>query len=45
MMRHIYSPKRYYQRLKPFFREYKPRQIETPQNFEHILALFRSNNI
>lgn len=42
ILRHIYSPKHYYQRLKTFFREYKPRQIETPQNFEHILALFRS---
>jgi len=42
IMHYIYSPKHYYQRLKNFFREYQPRQIETPQNFEHILALFRS---
>ena len=42
IMRHIYSPKHYYQRLKTFFREYKPQKVETPQNFEHILALFRS---
>lgn len=42
ILRYIYSPKHYYQRLKTFFREYKPQKTETPQNFEHILALFRS---
>ncbi len=42
ILHHIYSPKHYYQRLKTFLCEYKPRKTETPQNFEHILALFRS---
>ncbi|MCF6159274.1 MAG: DUF4070 domain-containing protein [wastewater metagenome] len=42
ILRQIYSPKQYYQRVKTFLREYKPFKAETPQNLEHILALFRS---
>jgi radical SAM superfamily enzyme YgiQ (UPF0313 family) len=42
IMGHIYSPKHYYQRVRTFLQEYKPLKAETPQNFEHILALFRS---
>ena len=38
----IYSPRHFYHRLKSFFREYKSQKTETPQNFEHIPALFRS---
>jgi radical SAM superfamily enzyme YgiQ (UPF0313 family) len=42
IMRHIYSPKHYYQRIKTFLREYKPPKIKAPLDFEYILAFFRS---
>jgi len=42
IMRHIYSPKLYYQRIKTFLREYKPTGIKNPLNFQRFLALFRS---
>jgi radical SAM superfamily enzyme YgiQ (UPF0313 family) len=42
IMRHIYSPEHYTQRVKTFLREYKPPKIKTPLDFEYILAFFRS---
>ncbi len=42
LMRHIYSPKHYYQRVKTFLREYKPPKIKAPLDFEYLLAFFRS---
>ena len=42
IMRHIYSPRHYYQRVKTFLREYKPPKIKTPLDFEYIRAFFRS---
>jgi radical SAM superfamily enzyme YgiQ (UPF0313 family) len=43
IMRHIYSPKLYYQRIKTFLREYKATRIHNPLDFQHFLALFRSS--
>ena len=42
IMRHIYSPDHYYQRVKTFLREYKLPKVKVPLNFENILAFFRS---
>ena len=42
IMRHIYSPRHYYQRVKTFLGEYKPPKIKAPPDFEYILAFFRS---
>jgi radical SAM superfamily enzyme YgiQ (UPF0313 family) len=42
ILRHIYSPEFYYQRVKTFLREYKSPEIKAPLDFQHILAFFRS---
>jgi radical SAM superfamily enzyme YgiQ (UPF0313 family) len=42
ILRHIYSPEHYYQRVKTFLREYKSPEIEAPLDVQHILAFFRS---
>jgi radical SAM superfamily enzyme YgiQ (UPF0313 family) len=42
ILRHIYSPEHYYQRVKTFLREYKPPEIDTQLDVQHILAFFRS---
>jgi radical SAM superfamily enzyme YgiQ (UPF0313 family) len=42
ILRHIYSPEFYYQRVKTFLREYKSPQIKAPLDFQHVLAFFRS---
>jgi hypothetical protein len=42
-MRHIYSHRYYYQRIKTFLREYKAPKIEIPLDFQRFLAFFRSN--
>ncbi len=42
ILRYIYSPRHYYQRVKTFLREYKPPKIKTPLDFQRILAFFRS---
>ena len=42
-MRHIYSHKHYYQRVKTFLREYRAPRIEIPMDFQRFLAFFRSN--
>jgi radical SAM superfamily enzyme YgiQ (UPF0313 family) len=43
IMRHIYSPKLYYQRIKTFLREYKATRNHSPLDFQRFLALFRSS--
>jgi len=43
IMRHIYSPKLYYQRIKTFLREYKATKVHNQLDFQHFLALFRSS--
>ena len=43
IMRHIYSPKPYYQRVKIFLREYKAPKIESPLEFQRVLAFIRSS--
>ena len=43
IMRHIYSPKLYYQRVKTFLREYKAPKIEASLDFQRFLAFFRSS--
>ncbi len=40
---HIYSPKHYYRRVRAFLREYKAPEIDTPLDFQRILALLRSS--
>ena len=42
IMRHIYSPKYYYERVKTFLREYKAPKIEASLDFQRFLAFFRS---
>jgi radical SAM superfamily enzyme YgiQ (UPF0313 family) len=42
ILKNIYSPEKFYQRIKTFFREYKTPKIKTKIKFDHILALFRS---
>ena len=42
ILRHIYSPKFYYQRVKTFLREYQSPEIKAPLDFQHTLAFFRS---
>ncbi len=43
IMRHIYSEKYYYQRVKTFLREYEAPKIRLPLEFQRFLAVFRSN--
>jgi len=43
IMRHIYSPKYYYRRVKIFLREYKEPKIKIPIDFQRFLAFFRSS--
>lgn len=43
IMRQIYSPKPYYQRVKTFLRTYRTPKFKTPLDFQRILALFRSS--
>lgn len=42
ILKHIYSPENYYQRIKTFFREYKMPKIKAQFEFNHIPALFRA---
>jgi radical SAM superfamily enzyme YgiQ (UPF0313 family) len=43
VMRNIYSPKLYYQRIQTFIREYKAPKIKNPLDFQRVLAFFRSS--
>jgi radical SAM superfamily enzyme YgiQ (UPF0313 family) len=42
IMRNIYLPKPYYQRVKTFLRDYKPPKIQIPLDIQRFLAVFRS---
>jgi len=42
VMRHIYSPQHYYQRVRTFLQEYKAPKIYSRVDLQHFLALFRS---
>lgn len=42
ILRHIYSPKHYYQRIRTFLREYRPSPVRRHFQFAHFLALIRS---
>jgi len=42
ILRHIYAPKHYYQRVRTFLREYHPPAIKAPIRFEDIRAMARS---
>lgn len=42
ILQHVYSPEHYYQRVKTFFREYKPQKNDTPLSLKRLLVLFRS---
>jgi radical SAM superfamily enzyme YgiQ (UPF0313 family) len=43
IVRHIYEPRHYYQRVQTFLREYKPPKTGTPLDFQRLLAFFRSS--
>ena len=42
IMRHIYSPKHYYRRVKVFLKEFGNSKVDTPIDFQRFLAFFRS---
>jgi hypothetical protein len=42
IMRHIYSPQHYYQRVKAFLRDYEAPKVVSPLDFQRVLALIRS---
>lgn len=42
ILRHIYSPKHYYRRIRTFLRNYNPPRIKTRLSFNRIMALVRS---
>jgi len=42
ILRCVYSPEHYYQRIKTFFREYKPKKTDAPLDVRRLLVLFRS---
>jgi len=42
ILRHIYSPEHYYQRVRTFLREYRRPKIEARLDLGHILAFIRS---
>jgi len=42
ILRHIYSPEYYYQRIKAFLGEYKAPKINGKLGFEHVMAFLRS---
>jgi radical SAM superfamily enzyme YgiQ (UPF0313 family) len=43
LLRHLYSPVVYYERVKTFLREYKLPAVKSPLTFLHIVAFIRSN--
>ncbi|NLE99648.1 MAG: DUF4070 domain-containing protein [Anaerolineales bacterium] len=42
ILRHIYSPRAYYERVRTFLKEYQAPKVETIIDKEQVLALFRS---
>jgi radical SAM superfamily enzyme YgiQ (UPF0313 family) len=43
IMRHIYSPKHYYRRVKVFLKEFGNSKANTPMDLQRFLAFFRSS--
>jgi radical SAM superfamily enzyme YgiQ (UPF0313 family) len=42
IMRQIYSPRKYYRRVRGFMKEFKVPQVKIPMDFQRLLALLRS---
>jgi len=42
LLRHLYAPKPYYQRLRTFLREYKPPTVKPRLTLQHVLAFVRA---
>ncbi len=42
ILRYIYAPKNYYQRVKTFLSEYQPPKVNVPLDIQEVLAFFRS---
>ena len=42
LMKQIYSPKQFYDRVKTFLKEYRPQKIKAPLTWQKFLAFFRS---
>jgi radical SAM superfamily enzyme YgiQ (UPF0313 family) len=42
ILRRLYSPKPYYQRVETFLREYKPPKLKSPWDFQYTLGFIRS---
>jgi len=42
IMRHIYSPRNFYRRIRTFLKEFKTPEVRVPLDFQRILAFFRS---
>ncbi len=42
IMKHIYSPRHYYKRLKIFLQEYKSPKADVPIDFQRFMAFFRA---
>jgi radical SAM superfamily enzyme YgiQ (UPF0313 family) len=42
IMQHIYSPERYYERVKTFLRVYRPPSVQERMRLRHLLAFCRS---
>ena len=42
IMRRIYGPALYYERVKVFLRDYRPPKVKVPLDADHVLAFFRS---
>jgi radical SAM superfamily enzyme YgiQ (UPF0313 family) len=42
LMKQLYTPSLFYQRVKVFLQEYQPPQIKTPLTWQRLLAFFRS---
>jgi radical SAM superfamily enzyme YgiQ (UPF0313 family) len=43
LMRHIYSPGPYYQRIRTFLREYHPPKISRPLNWRYVMAFVHAS--
>ena len=43
LMKHIYAPGPYYQRIRTFLREYKRPKISSPVNWRYLMAFLRAN--
>jgi radical SAM superfamily enzyme YgiQ (UPF0313 family) len=43
IMGHIYSPRHYYRRVRTFLAEFGTPQVQTPMDFQRVLAFFHSS--